>query len=311
MNILVCGCGSIGGLVAFRLSKKSSIAIYDKNSELLDKIKKNGLALVNKKKSFAYKVKIVNKLDDVAGIKFDWVLLATKCYDLEDLVIAVKKHCKFHNIMAVQNGLLHVKLFDRYLPGVNTYYATILSASHMYRHGIVKLFFDGRIYFGLHKGVFENLVDFGNLWRSSGFEVKVLRNSAGAVWAKLIFNAVMNPLPILIGKSYNFLEGKKGVVSLIKMALKEGVSVANKLGINLEFNPQRIVDKIYFGGMKEFNYFGSMYNDFVRNADTELDFITGELINQADFLGVDVPILKTIYSLVKRIQLQENHAYFR
>jgi 2-dehydropantoate 2-reductase len=112
----------------------------------------------------------------------------------------------------------------------------------------------------------------------------------------------MNPFTLITKSGYGIIRKNKAAQTLIKEAMEEGISVAKRLGIKLYFNPYEIVRSIQYGKMNNFQYRGSMYYDIIKRKRTELDFITGEIINQASKLGIKVPTLKTIYQIAKIIE---------
>lgn len=112
----------------------------------------------------------------------------------------------------------------------------------------------------------------------------------------------MNPLPIILNSDYNIIKTSKEVRLLIKEAMKEGISVAHRLGIKLYFDPREIARKIQLGKLDNFKYKGSMYYDIVNGKKTEIEFITGEVVKKASQLGIKTPVLQTVYLMAKILE---------
>jgi 2-dehydropantoate 2-reductase len=151
------------------------------------------------------------------------------------------------------------------------------------------LFYRGNMYVGG-----DGAPKVAGLFRESGVEVKTYRDPNGPVWAKLIFSAVMNPLPVVTGQGYDILRKDKDVWKLVKQAIEEGRDVARALGVRLAFDPVQLIYRVRNGDLAGIEHRGSIVHDMRAGRLTELDFITGALIRQARKVGVKTPVLDSI-----------------
>jgi len=302
-KILIFGCGTIGGIIATRLSKVFDIFAYNINSKLVKKINKDGIKIIDRNNNInRAKFCISNKIEKIKNIDFDLVILTTKAYDTEMAAKTISKYLNFNKIISIQNGLNNAKIICKYMPYNSIYCGITTMAAQMLAYGQIKLFFPGIIYVSPYKSSLKSAVDIRNLFRKGGFITNIAKDYKQIIWPKLIFNSVMNPFTLITKSEYGIIKKCKEAQTLIKEAMAEGVSVTKGLGIKLYFNPYEIVRNIQYGKMNNFQYRGSMYYDIIKRKRTELDFITGEIINQANKLGIKVPTLKTIYQITKIIE---------
>jgi 2-dehydropantoate 2-reductase len=158
----------------------------------------------------------------------------------------------------------------------------------------VTLFYRGNIYVG---GDGSRLV--AGLFHKCGIEAKAYRDPQRALWAKLIFSAVMNPLPVMTGNGYDILRKDRQVWKLVQQAVEEGRSVARAKGIRLAFNPVELIHRARNGDLAGIAHRGSIFQDILAGRPTEMDFITGALVRQARKVGVETPALALILQRAK------------
>lgn len=115
-------------------------------------------------------------------------------------------------------------------------------------------------------------------------------------WSKLIANSVINPLTALAACS----NGKILRLPLWHLApplVTEAEAVARCAGIEI----QNSLDAIEELALATENNRSSMLHDVMGNHATEIDAITGYLINQAHAYGIAVPTHQALYTLIKQI----------
>ena len=138
----------------------------------------------------------------------------------------------------------------------------------------VTLFYRGHFYVG---GEGAKLIT--GLFRKCAIAIKASADPRGSVWAKLIFSAVMNPLPVLTGRGYDVLKDDRKVWKLVRQALEEGREVARFLGIRLAFDPLELIERVRDGDLEGISHRGTIFQDISAKRPTELDFITGAEIH--------------------------------
>lgn len=306
-KILIFGCGTIGGIIAARLSKVSDIVAFDTNSNLVKTINKDGLKIIEVNNNInRTKFCVYSKIEKLKNFDFDLVILATKAYDTKVAVKTISKYITLKRIISIQNGLSNLKTISEHLPRSSISCGITTLAAQMIKEGEIKIFHQGIFYLSKYKSAIKDVSKIANLFTKGGLNIEVARDYKKIIWCKLIFNSVMNPLPVILRSDYGIIKKSAETRTLIRKAINEGISVAHKLRIKLFFDPYEIVKKIQSGKLGNFKYKGSLYYDIVNGGNNEIEFITGEVIREAHRLKLKVPILETIYLMVKILEKSLN-----
>ena len=135
--------------------------------------------------------------------------------------------------------------------------------------------------------------------RKAGFEADIENNIESLVWSKLVINVGINALTALTGLKNGMLLDYDGTRELMKKLSEEALSVCSALGIKLTYDdPYKTVCMV---AEKTGLNRSSMLQDFDRGSATEIDFINGAIVREADRLGIDVPVNRTLAALVRTI----------
>ena len=112
MNIAILGIGGVGGYVGGKLAllkDKNDKIIFISRGKQLQKIKKEGLKLIDEDKEYTIKPDIV--VDDPKELGgFDLVLVCVKSYDLKDALEIIKENVSTKTVLLpLLNGVEHDK----------------------------------------------------------------------------------------------------------------------------------------------------------------------------------------------------------
>jgi 2-dehydropantoate 2-reductase len=140
----------------------------------------------------------------------------------------------------------------------------------------------------------------------SGLEAQAFPDLLPAQWSKLIFNATVNTVSALTDLGHVELfareERPTDLGHLVHELMDEGARVAEAAGVELHEDPWEMnVLAVRRGETRQSDYahVPSMLEDVRALRPTEVDYITGALVREAERLGVPVPLHTTMYRLVK------------
>ena len=292
-KVVIIGAGALGKCLAALLADQASVTVYERNPVTRRALMKGWFIFKEKKRAQKVKVRTVASLAELQDEKIDVLIFATKVMDLRAVVAeadGLDPQCVFFP----QNGIFDILWTKHFFKtaqvcrGVTTMACQETSPRH------ATLFYRGNMYVG---GDGSSLV--AGIFRKCGVETSVYRDPDGSIWAKLIFSAVMNPLPVLTGQGYDALRMDKDVWILVRQAIEEGRRVARILGVRLAFDPLRLIHRVRSGDLAGIEHRGSIVHDISAGRSTELDFITGALIRQARNVGVKTPALDSILARAK------------
>lgn len=299
-RVLVIGCGAIGGIVAVRLAQIAPVTVVDTWEEHVEAIRRHGLRVRVRAGEQAYdlggRVEAVRNPEALRG-PFTHALVAVKGPHTRTAVSAVAAHLAGAVVLTLQNGLGNAEAIAETCAGPVCQGVT-MNAGEVTGPGEVVQTEVGGTWVGPFRATLADACGWGDLLREAGLSVEVLSDPRGAVWSKLIFNAAVNPLPVLTGMRLAEVYAHPATYTLVCEMVEEGAAVARARGIALAADPMAVIDAHRALGDAHAHQ-GSMKQDIDRGRPTEADTILGALIAEADRVGVPVPVLRTVYRLVK------------
>jgi 2-dehydropantoate 2-reductase len=134
----------------------------------------------------------------------------------------------------------------------------------------------------------------------SGLKAEAMPDLKPARWSKLIFNATVNSVAALTGLPHDYhfaeLDRPTDLGHLVRGLTDEGKRIAGAAGISLREDPWEMNVLATQRGSR---HYPSMLEDVEAQRPTEVDFITGALVREAERRGVEAPLMTAVYSLVK------------
>jgi 2-dehydropantoate 2-reductase len=118
-----------------------------------------------------------------------------------------------------------------------------------------------------------------------------------ALWQKLAVNAVINPLTALHQCKNGELSNSK-YAAAIELLIEEFVLVAKASG--QDFNIEAIQSRVAQVIRQTADNYSSMQQDFAKGRQSELDYITGFLLKQAEQYQLQLPAHQAIYQLLRQ-----------
>ncbi len=308
MKIVIVGPGAMGCLVAAFLSKANS---GSKNAEnelwLLDKSKERAAALSQKGInvegiSGSWQAK-VNATAEVKNIdKADLIIICVKSYDTKEAVLKVKPLIGEHTrIMTLQNGIGNVEVIgevagpDKVIGAVTSLGATLLDIGRVRHAG------KGETVIGRIDGTIPvEMRSIREIFNKSGLEIRISRDIKGLLWSKLIINVGINALTAITCLRNGKLIEFEGTRRILQEAVSEANRVAKRKRIKLIYDDP--LSKVETVCVATSNNISSMLQDVLRKKRTEIDFINGVIVRQAQGLGIAAPVNIMLVDLVKTIE---------
>jgi 2-dehydropantoate 2-reductase len=202
-------------------------------------------------------------------------------------------------VVTLQNGLGNEGIIRgqfgprRTAAGVTSQGATFLGPGRIRHAGT------GPTHLGMADGDSARLAPLVEALRGAGFETHVEKDVASLVWSKLVVNVGINALTALTGQPNGRLLDFAETKSLMADLVGEAVAVARARGITLtQADP---LTAVYEVARKTGANRSSMLQDFDRGRETEIDFINGAIVREAEGTGVAVPVNAAVTRLVKAL----------
>lgn len=301
MKIVIVGPGAIGCLFAGFLSKsKEEIWLLDKNPERAKKIREQGIKIEGISGTWQAKVNAAAQAKEIGPA--DLIIIAVKSYDTKNAVGTVKALLTDTSlVITLQNGLGNVEIIsevvgqDKVLGGITNQGATSLGA------GWVKHAGKGETILGrLDAKIPVELRSIRELFNKVGIETRISKDIKAFLWSKLIINVGINALTALThlknGKLIEFEPSRK----ILEDAVNEAIRVAKRKRVKLIYDDP--LSKVVAVCEATANNVSSMLADVLKGKRTEIDFINGVIVRQAQGLAIQVPVNTVLTNLVKTIE---------
>ncbi|PWA01734.1 hypothetical protein BB558_002156 [Smittium angustum] len=282
LSFLVFGAGAVGSVYGWRIQVGGgNVSVVCRSN--YEAVKKNGFTINSE--IFGSHTFIPNNVYSSAketvanGQEYDYILVCTKALpNIEDPTILLKQIIKSNKttIVLVQNGI-----------GIEEpYIKAVLEKDKEYKR----------------RGEFA-LNTFDKILLSGKVESIVEKHLQRSRWFKLIWNASFNPISVISGQySANDLLSNPGTRDLIKKTMYEVIKIGEAItggplhdeisGANI---PDYYIDRIE---IRNTIVVPSMLQDYMNKKPMEYEVILKTPIEKAKVLGIQVPILETLYSLL-------------
>lgn len=301
MKIVIIGPGAMGCLFAAHLAKsKEEVWLLDKRPERIKKIKEEGLRLEGVSGNWQAKIKITQDPKEIGVC--DLIIITVKSYDTKEAIKSVKPLIGENTfVLTLQNGLGNVEIIseivgqDKTLGGITSHGATLLSVTNIRHAG------KGDTVIGRIDGKIPvQLRSIRELLNSVGFETRISKDIKAILWSKLIINVGINALTAITHLNNGKLIEFEATRKILEEAVSEAIRVAKKQRIKLIYDDP--LSKVEAVCQATSNNISSMLQDVLNKKRTEIDFINGVIVRQAQALGISVPVNSTLTNLVKTIE---------
>ncbi|MEG3066363.1 2-dehydropantoate 2-reductase [Acetomicrobium sp.] len=236
MKIAVLGAGSMGCVYGGILAKAGyDVTLIDVWAEHVKAIQENGLIINENGSDIIIKnIKAVTDPREVGEV--DLVIVLVKATVTEQAMEGAKSLIGENTrVLTLQNGLDNIEKLikvvgkEKVLAGVTEHGANMLAPGRVQHAGT------GDTIIGELDGKLSNsLRKIGSVFEKAGLRVCYSNNVMGAVWRKLLVNVGINALTSITGLRNGRLIELEETDELLRLAVREAVSIANAKGIDLE-----------------------------------------------------------------------------
>jgi 2-dehydropantoate 2-reductase len=295
----------MGCLFAAHLSKtKQEVWILDKSKERAALINEHGIIVEGQGGSWQAKVPATTQAKEISSA--DLLLIGAKSYHTKEAISSARGLVTDNTqVLTLQNGIGNIEILseiagsDKVIGGVTNHGATLLDTGHIRHAG------RGETIIGRIDGKIPvELRAIREIFNKAGIETRISRDIKGLLWSKLIINAGINALTAVTGLPNGKLTEFEGTRRILREAVTEAIRVAKRKRIKLAYDdPLAKVEAVCEATAANIS---SMLQDVQRHKRTEIDFINGVVVRQAQELGIAVPVNSVLVDLVKTIEASYN-----
>lgn len=301
MKIAVLGAGAMGSLYGGYLSMAGcEVYLVDIWKEHIDKINNEGLKITrDSSQLFAHPRGTINSNE--VGI-VDLVIVFVKSTMTRKAMDENKSLLGANTfVLSLQNGYGNIEEIEKYVDKKKIIAGTTAHGATMLSPGSIKHAGTGETHIGPVSGDFnDNLIKIAELLKLAGFETTVSKNVMELIWSKLIVNVGINALTGILGVKNGDLLKANEIKTIMNMAIKEAVKVADKSGI--KFDEDEMIKKVYSIAEKTGENKSSLLQDILNKRKTEIDMINGAIVREGLKNSIETPVNLTLLNLISVIE---------
>ncbi|WP_405277173.1 ketopantoate reductase family protein [Methanobrevibacter sp.] len=313
MNILVIGSGAVGiGLAASMLSQGADISIFarDKTAKA---IKENGIkrcGLFTHYEFTSDEVNVYETYEEIPKETIEYVFITSKTTANDDISKKLNTHRDIlkedFKIIIFQNGFGNDAAYLRFFDKTQVFSARVITGfTRPERHiSEVTVYTEPLLIGSLQKQDPSELQPIADMITSSGIQCKLTGEVDKYLWAKMLYNCALNPLGAILDVNYGKLTENEYSKEIMDSIIDEIFDVIKASGYEtLWENSQEYKDIFYSKLVPDtYNHYSSTHQDIKRKIKTEIDSLTGKVIELGEANNVDVGTNKIIYNLIKSIE---------
>jgi len=288
----------MGGLFAGLMAGAGiDVGLLENSEKRVDTVRKHGLKIRwmdGSSSAFSPpRVKITARPRDIG--KVGLLLVFVKAYDTEKAIKnALPLLDKETIILTLQNGLGNVEAIKRVAKRNGVIAGITSHGANVDENGLIRHAGTGETIIGCG----PKAVEIASLLNSAGIGTRVSKRISDVIWTKLLINAAINPLTAATRLKNGELLKSGCLRDLMKTVACEVESVARKKGIRIT-NPSKKVESVCRATAENVS---SMLQDIVNHRKTEIDFINGAVVREAEKLSVPVPSTTAMWKIVKSLE---------
>jgi 2-dehydropantoate 2-reductase len=302
MRFVIVGSGAVGGYYGAKLARAGNDVTFIARGAHLAAIRERGLQIRSPMLG-DFTVQAAAEEDTSKVGVVDVVVLAVKAYDNAQAVAAIPVMLGPHSsVLTLQNGVDSVSELARvvgesHVIGGTTYIATALAEpGAIEQTGIHRRIVFGEV-FGELPRMTERIRVLRDLLAAADIQAEAVEDGRIPIWEKFIFlvslagftGASRLPIGPIWEDEHSRAQLLEGCREVERLARAEGVPVA-----------QDMIERItaYVGGIPG-SMRSSLLIDLSQGKRIEVEALHGAVVRRAARVGLDVPIMSTLYAVLK------------
>lgn len=311
MDILLIGAGSVGiGLAASVASQGAKVSIYARR-KTAKAIKENGIKRTGLFTHYEIsKIPVYESYEDIPKNHFDYIFIASKTTANTDIAENLKNNKDIlkdtTKIIIFQNGFGNDEEYLKHFPKSQVFCARVITGFTRHERHISEITsYTEPMYLGsLQSEDPKCLQEIADLITASGIQCEVTDEVDKYLWAKMIYNCALNPLGAILDMTYGELTENPYTMELMDNVIDEIFNVINKSPYETLWENADEYKDIFYSKLvpDTYNHYSSTHTDLKNQIPTEIDSLTGRVIQLGEVNNVNVDTNRFIYNMVKAIE---------
>lgn len=298
-HVAIIGPGAIGCLLAVRLALAPGgprVTLIDYRPDRAARLSGRPMRLRAADGTLETRVPVRTAPDGPV----DLVLLAVKAHAARAAAVAAAAWIGRAPVVCLQNGLGVVAEVAAALPHSAVITAVSYQAANLAGEGEVNhvanlpthLGYEGRPPDGAVRAA-------ADVFLRAGLPAAVEQDMTSLVWGKLIINAAINPVAALAGAANGEVAARPTLRALAESIAEEGQNAARARGVALPY-PDAAEAALETARATAANRC-SMLQDLEAARPTEIEYLNGAIVREAQACGAAAPVNRAVAALVRQV----------
>ncbi|MBQ9611243.1 MAG: ketopantoate reductase family protein [Lachnospiraceae bacterium] len=301
MRIAIIGPGAMGLLYGAKLSTVADVVLVGATPGNIDAINENGITI--KRNDIEKHFNVPAYLTGTELEPADLVILFTKAYMTE---AALRQNRNLIGpdtfLMTLQNGAGHEKILSKFTDGSHVLIGTTMQGSVRENPFTIQHTGLGDTTFGNVAESFKNRELIGNVFEDAGFPCVISNDIQQVVWHKLVVNASSSVLSAVLNVPQGFIVRNDSAWKTCEKLVREVCAAAQSEGYKLDPNVQ--IERVKKNLLNAPKGIPSITADLRNGRKTEIDVISGAVVQTARKNGLEVPVQETMVQLVHAMEMR-------
>lgn len=308
MTVAIVGAGAIGGLLGAHLARSGQDVVLIARGKHLAAMQARGVTVRDAHGEFTARPACTDDMDAIEAA--DVVFITLKAHTIPPVATRIGRMLRPDAaVVGAVNGIPWWYFPDRHLDSVDpggliahsipydqVVGCVVYPAASIVEPGVIEHEEGDRFSLGEPDGAkTERVQRIAGMLTTAGFKAPVQTRLRAEIWLKLVGNATLNPISAVTRATLAEMFRSEESRALIRTLMEEVASVARAIEVELPVS----IEKRMQGAASVGDHKTSMLQDLEAGKSLELDALLGAVIEIADWRGVDVPSLKTLYGLAK------------
>ncbi len=292
MKITILGTGAMACLIGSRLAAFADVALLGTWLDAIQAIRRDGIRV-----RYDDEIKSASVLatdSPQACRDSDLVIVLVKSQQTRSAALRASEILKPDGLaLTLQNGLGNLEAVVEVFGAERSAAGVTMMGAYVESPGAIRFGGDGVVWLERHPRI-QPVFD---LFRQAGFEVGITEDLLSLQWGKLVVNSGLNPLTALLRVPNGRLADRPALRSLYLDVIAETAAVAKAAGIALPYtDAAKMAIEV---AVRIADNHSSMMQDIENGRELEFDAITGSILQTAERAGIDAPLNRMLFRLMK------------
>lgn len=297
MKIAILGAGAMGMLFGGYLSGHNQVWLIDIDQKRIEKINADGVTV--REKDGEDRVFYPRAAVSAAGLgTMDLVLVFVKSMFT---VSALESNRSLIGpdtyLMTLQNGVGHETKLLRFADEGHVIIGSTQHNSSVIENGHVSHGGSGQTSIGLLNGHSDEIQCVAENFTACGLDCCISMEIKRQIWTKLFTNTAASSLTAILQVPLGFIHEDANAHKLMETMVKEAVAVANA-DCGDGFDETEVIEGVDAVCRNAPNGYTSIYADVKNGVRSEVDTISGSVVESGERLGIPTPCHRMVVTLI-------------